>query len=99
MQSSGMLKKYFFYVSFVHITQVLASVVTLPALIVSVLPVIPIQSAQIMLGLVICFTLFALRWSLAAVKIVSDLIHNFATFDGLDDNQKHALRIAVDNEK
>lgn len=98
LQSSGMLKKYSFYVSFIHLTQVVASVVTLTTLIASMLPVIPIEGAQIMLALVIGFTFYALRWSLGAVRIVSDLINSFATFDGLDDSQKQALRLAVDNE-
>lgn len=98
LQSSGMLKTYRFYVSFIHITQVAASAVTFAALITIMLPVIPIWGEHIMLSLVVGFTLWALRWSLGAVRIVSDLVDSFATFDGLNDSQKQALRIAVNND-
>jgi hypothetical protein len=52
-----------------------------------------------MLAVVIATTLYALRWSLGAVRIASDLIRQFAIFDGLDPKQKQALRVAVDNDR
>lgn len=99
LQSSGMFKVYNFYVSFVHVTQVIASTITLVALICILLPIIPILWKQFMLAIVIGFTLWALRWSLAAVRIVSDLIRHFAVFDSLTESEKKKLRNAVDDDK
>jgi hypothetical protein len=99
LQTHGMLNKYSFYVTFLHIIQVIAATCTLVALVMIFIALVPEWVNRVMLAVVIATTLYALRWSLGAVRIASDLIRQFAIFDGLDPKQKQALRVAVDNDR
>lgn len=99
LKSNGMLSKYSFYCSFIHLTQVLAATVTFFSLLLLFIQSIPIWGQQMALAAVVGSTLYALKWSLGAVRIASDLIVHFATYDGLDKSQKQALRVAVNNSE
>lgn len=98
LKNHGMLNKYSFYVTFIHAIQIMASTVTLVALVAIFIPEIPLLGDRIALALVVGSTFYALRWSVGAVQITRDLIDHFATYDGMDPAQKQKLRVAVNNE-
>jgi hypothetical protein len=99
LRSSGLLNLYRFYVDMIHGVQVAASVATFAALLVllvgNIVPDIVHQSLAVA---TITLTLYAMRWSHGAVQISNDLIWQYAKFDGLDDEEKKALRMVVNND-
>ena len=98
LKGQGMLNKYSFYVTFIHAIQVTASTSTLIALVMIFIPLVTIWGHRVIWAVVIGTTLYALRWSVGAVRITRDLIIHFATYDGLDPGEQQQLRMAVNNE-
>lgn len=98
LQRNGLLNSYRFYVEFIHAIQIAAAFITFTALIVLMIGnVIPDFVHQILLGATIAWTLYAMRWSHGAVHIANDLIIQYGKFDGMTDDDKKALKLAVSN--
>lgn len=98
LRAGGVLATYLFYISYIHLTQVTAALVSLVTLVVLFMPV-PLLCHQILFGMTLATTLYALRWALGAVTVVQDLSWHFATYDGLAPEDKNKLRLAVSNNK
>jgi len=97
LQSAGMLDSYSFYVSFIHLVQVVACVLTLVAFVVLFAPINDALWKQLSLGASLSYTLYALRWSVGAVRVVKDLIWSYAKFDNLTDEERAKIKLAVNN--
>ena len=98
LRNNGLVSIYRFYVELVHGTQIVAAFVSLMAmLILMVGSAVPDLVHQCLLGATITFTLYAVRWSHGAAQIANDLIFQYSKFDGLNDSEKSALRMAVNN--
>lgn len=96
LKNGGVLSTYLFYVSFVHLVQVVAAFVTLGSLIELFLPLGPIYD-KACFAATLTATLYALRWALGAVAIVQDLSWHYASYDSLAPEDKKRLRLAVNN--
>lgn len=98
LKKGGLLSKYLFYISFIHILQVVAAFVTLISLVVIFLP-IPALYDRMFFWATLTTTLFALRWALGAVTVVQDLSWHYASYDALEPEEKRQLHLAVDNDQ
>jgi hypothetical protein len=97
LKAGGVLSKYLFYISFIHVAQAVAAFVTLISLVIVFMPV-PDVYDRVCLGATLTATLFALRWALGAVTIVQDLSWHFASYDALGPDEKRQLHLAVNND-
>ena len=97
LQHTGILAHYHFTLGFIHAVQVFAAAVTLLSVGVLMVAWIPIQIDRIALGITVGATLYALRWAYASAGVARDLAWHYATFDGLSNEERQRIRLAVDN--
>lgn len=97
LRESGELEKYLFTISYIHIVQVLASVVTLAGGMLVFMPIEYVQVDRVCLGATTTLTVYALRWAMGAVRVSQDIVWNYAVFDGLSSEEKKRLRLAASN--
>jgi hypothetical protein len=90
LRASGLLNNYLFYISLVHAVQVVSAVVSVGGLVSFLLP-LPTTLDRIILGIVIAFTLYAIRWAAGSARIVKDLAWHYSTFDDLTPDERHRL--------
>jgi len=99
LRKSGEMSRYMFYISYFHLTQVAAAGTTLFGFVWLFFPVSNEWADRIVLAVVFATTFYGLRWSIGAVRVAHDLVWNFGKFDGLPDDDKRALKLAVSNTK
>lgn len=91
LRAGDALNSYLFYISLLHVVQMIAALVSFAALVCSILPVGAL-AARILFGLVIASTLYALRWAAGSVTIVQDVAYHHASFSELSEQEKANLR-------
>lgn len=90
LRASGILNTYLFYISLVHVVQIVGAVAAIGGLVSVFLP-LPGPVDRIVLGTVIATTLYAVRWAAGSARIVKDLSWHYSTFDELTPEERHRL--------
>lgn len=97
LKETGALNRYHFILAFINRVQIFAALITIASLCVLLYGGILIFWDRIMLGATIGSTLYALWWANSATTVARDLSWQYATFDGLSDEEIQRIRLAVDN--
>ena len=81
-----MLSVYLFHITYVHIAQIAAVVVSVFSLVVCTMKGLPSEYARIVFGITVACTAYAIKEAGGAVTIMNDLIWYRSTFDAHQDN-------------
>lgn len=98
LRAADTLNTYLFYISLLHVIQVVAAIVSFAALIGSILP-IGVIASKALFGCVIASTLYAVRWAAGSVTIVQDIAYHRASFSELTDEERERLRAHLSEVK
>lgn len=98
LREHGLLDSYRMYVEMIHWFQIAASLTTVITMLVLLVDnTLSTLIHQSLLISTVTLTLYAMRWSHGAVQISNDLIWWYAKFDSLNEEERDALRMVVNN--
>jgi hypothetical protein len=94
LRSGGVLGTYMFYIHLVHITQIIAAILSLTTIFAVFL--VPTTAFKIVLAMMVAATLYAIRWAAGSVTIAQDLAWQFGKFDALNEEERRSIWLAAE---